>query len=279
MVHICTCPRWFKEFHDANSLFILDMHPGAVARAAAITYTPSPIEHIETAVTSHAPLADHLAKILGRPVKIRYEQKHADIIRLFREGQIDLAQMGPLPYVKLREQFHRAIPLAIFKEADGRTSYNCALVTAFDGPKRVGELRGSIALVQPLSTCGQLGIDYILGRHGKGIGQFSHEYLGNQDNVALAVIRGEYAAGGVKSSIAAKYASLSLRIMEETPPFPGLVLVGNGATLSREQLEAIRKALLALPPESSKRFIAGKFGFAPVVDRDYQVIRDYLGAR
>jgi len=254
-------------------------HRGTAASAAVLTYTPSPIEQLETAVTSHAPFADHLAGILGQTVKIRYERNHFDIIRLFREGKIDLAQMGPLPYVKLRQQFPQAVPLAIFREADGRSVYTCALVTAFDGPKRVSDLRGSIALVQPLSTCGQLGIDYILGRHGKGIEQFPHESLGNQDNVALAVVRGEYAAGGIKSSIAAKYASLSLRVMEETPPFPGMVLVGNGATLSRGQLESIRKALLALSPEDSKRFIAGKFGFAPVADRDYQVIRGYSGAR
>ena len=250
---------------------------GYVSRAVAFTYTPSPIEHPETAIASHTPLAEHLSRILGLPARIHYEQNHADIIRLFQEKKIDLVQVGPLPYVKLREQYPQAIPLAIFREADGKPSYACVLATAFDGPKKIEDLRGSIVMVQPLSTCGPLSVHYLLGRHGRELAQFPYDYLNNQDNVALAVIRGEYAAGGIKSSIAAKYGSLALRILDETPPFPGLVLVGNGATLSTEQLAAIREALLAVSPESDHGFIAGKYGFAPVSDNDYQAIRDFSG--
>lgn len=259
----------------ASILFLCCFRP-VLAADRALVFTPLPIEQPETVVAATRPLVDYLASQLGVRITIRHEKKYEDIIRLFKEGKIDIVHLGPLPYVSLRSDCPDAEPLAAIKEPDGKASYTCAIVTAFDGPPSVSKIRKSVALTQPLSTCGHLTAGYLLNRHQIKLESVTHDYLGNHDKVALAVARGLYEAGSMKTSVAQKYTNLTLRVIEETPPFPGLLLVGNKATLKQDQIALIKKALLRLPGQEKDRLVLGKYGFAAVNDADYRLIRHYM---
>lgn len=133
--------------------------------------------------------------------------------------------IGPLPSVELRDSYPEAKPLLFFKESSSAATYACALVTFpgnnFDAWH--GEYQ-EIALTQPLSTCGYLSTNGLMRKYGNSLAANNYRYIGTHDEVALAVIRGEYAAGGLKTSVARKYSHLGLFILTETPPIAGICL-------------------------------------------------------
>lgn len=122
--------------------------------AAELVYVPLPLENAEAVIASQAPMIRYLAEKLGVQIRIRYEKDYQQILQLFKEGKIDLVQLGPLPYVTLKKEYPQVQPLAIINESDGKPAYTCALVTSFDGPQSVQEINSPLTLPQALSTCG-----------------------------------------------------------------------------------------------------------------------------
>jgi len=137
--------RIFVIFMMALGFFSI---PPSLVMARELVYAPLPIENQATVVGSHAPMIQYLAEKLGVTIRIRYEKDNNRTVQLFKEGKIDLIQLGPLPYVTLKKEYARTLPLVIFNEADGKPFYTCALVTSFDGPPSVGEINSPLALTQ-----------------------------------------------------------------------------------------------------------------------------------
>lgn len=110
-----------------------------------------------------------------------------------------------------------------------------------------------------------------------------YRYLDKHDAVALAVIRGEFEAGGLKTSIAKRYNHLGQQVLAETPPFPGFALVGNRQTLAEPTLQAIRTALTGLDPAGVDQALLAqwgasiRYGAVAATDADYQALRRYWG--
>lgn len=245
------------------------------AAGRSLVFTPLPIEQPETVIAASRPLVTYLSQKMGVPISIRHEKSYADILRLFQEGKIDLLHLGPLPYVTLRQACPKAVPLAAINESNAKAAYTCAMVTTYDGPKTIKQVRGPVALTQPLSTCGHLTAGYLLDKHGIQLESLRHDHVGTHDKVALEVIKGRYQVGTIKTSVAKKYTGMALRVIEETPYFPGFLLVGNSATLRPEQLEQITRLLLTLPVNNQSSPSLGKYGFTATSDADYDLIRTY----
>ncbi len=260
----------------AGALLVCLVMLSGPAAGRELVYAPLPIEQPETVIAANRPLVSYLSKQLNLPITIRYEKDYEDILRLFQQGKIDIVHLGPLPYVILKNNYAKAVPLAAINEADGKGTYTCAMVTAFDGPVSVKQVRRSIAFSQPLSTCGHLTAGYLLDKHGIKLEALHHEYLGNQDQVALAVVKGNYEVGTIKTAVAKKYRNLTLRIIEETPAFPGFLLVANKATVTPEQISKISKILLSTTAKDSAGLVLGRYGFSPAIDSSYDLIRQNL---
>lgn len=269
-----------RSFIDCISLFLAAIlfclaATAGLASGRELVFAPLPIEQPESVVNTSRPLITYLSRHLGTPIQIRYESDFKTILRLFREGKIDIAHLGPLPYLSLKQSYTRVEPIATVNESDGSDAYTCALVTAFDGPSSLSQVQGPIALTQPLSTCGHLTAGYLLQKHGRQIESFRHDYLGNQDKVALAVIQGTYQVGTMKTALVKKYANLTLRVLEETPRFPGFLLVANTGTMKPELITKVRAALLSMPAKDREGLLMGQYGFSPVSHQTYDLLRTY----
>ncbi len=253
------------------ALVVLLLALASPASAETLKFAPLPMESPETVAGQWKPLLEYLKKSVGIELVIDYSTSNDEILGKFEAGKLDLAYLGPLPYLRLKDRFPPARPLVIFHEADGRPSYTCALVVAADSDLRPEQLTGrKIALTQPLSTCGFFSISGLLQQAGIRLEEARYRYLGPHDAVALAVAGGEFDAGGLKSAIARKYTSLGLRIIAETAPLPGLALVANGARVSEERMEAIRRALLAADETVRKTWGDNiRHGLSAAVDEDY----------
>lgn len=249
------------------------------APARDLVFVPLPLEQPEAVIARARPLAALLSARLQQPVQVRYIPNYQDILQQFKRGTIDILHLGPLPYLKLLQMQAGAEPLVVVNEADGSTAYTCALVTAYDGPSAIAQLQGPVALPQPLSTCGHPSAVYLFDRQGNNLEKLGYTYLGNHDKVALAVARGNYQAGTMKTALAVKYANLGLRVLAETPPLPGFLLVANRANLPPKRIDELRQLLLGLTAQERSGLQLGRYGFSPVVDESYQQLERYPGKR
>ena len=257
---------------------------GTGLAADTIRFAPLPMENRETVVKQFRPLTDYLQQRLGISIEYVYADSYADILDKFRNGEIDLAYQGPLPYVELRASYPQAEPLVHFKEASGQTTYTCALVAFGDSEFSLDGLTDrKVALTQPLSTCGYLSANGLLRRHGSSLERNRYRYLGKHDAVALTVVQGQFEVGGLKTAIGKKYAHLGLTILDETGPLPSFAMVANKATLKPELVNQVRHALIAIDPAGKDReMLTGwgdniRYGAVPAADANYDIVRELLG--
>jgi len=250
----------------------------ALASPDTLYFAPLPMEQPEEVVKQFKPMLTFLEKRLGVRIEIRYSTSYAEILERFRTGQIDLAYLGPLPYISLRENYPQAEPLVNFLEKDGQATYSCAL---FGSEQRLEKpLRNkTFALTQPLSTCGYLAVDGLLQQRGERLDRQRFRYLDKHDEAVLAVARGDYDFGGAKTSIARMYAHLGVVILAETPPLPSFALVANSRRLSAERLTRMRQTLAELDPKGRDRGLMSDWGpqlrngAVSASDKDYDVLR------
>ncbi len=265
------------------ALLALSATVAARVRAETIRFAPLPMENRETVVKQYRPMVLYLEKALNVTIEFVFTDNYADIIDNFTKSQVDLAYLGPLPYVELRAKDSNAEPLVHFNEASGKPMYTCAIVALADSPLKLEKLKNSkIALTQPLSTCGYLSVNGLLQERDSRLEDNRYTYLDKHDTVALAVVRGEYDAGGLKTAIGKKYGHMGLKIVAETAPMPSFGLVGNRATLSAATMQTLRDALTKLDPAVDREMLASwgeniRYGAVTASDRDYDVVRRFKG--
>ena len=266
------------------ALLALIIMAAGMAQAETIRFAPLPMESRETVVKQYRPMVLYLEKQLNVDIEFIFFENYADIIQAFIDGQIDLAYLGPLPYVELRAKYSKAEPLVHFNEASGKPMYTCAIVTLADSLLQLRGLKNNrFALTQPLSTCGYLSVNGLLQEQGSRLEDNRYTYLDKHDAVALAVVRGEYDAGGLKTAIGKKYSHLGLKIVAETAPMPSFGLVGNGATMPAATMQALRTALTKLDPAAAdKEMLASwggniRYGAVAASDKDYDPVRKFKG--
>ncbi len=233
------------------------------------------------------PMVDSLSQRAGVAIELRYVPDYAEILRLFQDGAIDLAYLGPLPFTILSERTDAAVPLARFREADGSERYTCALVSFADlRLEAIDPASRRVALTQPLSTCGFLATGLMLRRYGIELQTTPHDYTGSHSDVALSVVRGSHTLGGLKTDIARRHAHLGLVVEAESAPFPGFVLAGNADTLPADLLGRLTAALTTLKPlenEEDAKATAGwgaefRAGAAPASAEDFVTTRQLIRA-
>jgi phosphonate transport system substrate-binding protein len=257
----------------------------ASAQAAAQTaprtlvLAPLPIEKPELVKRLWKPFSAHLEKTAGVTLRIEHFASFDTVLAEFRAGRIDLAVLGPLPYLALQDTLQgshvQAEPLVVFREKDGQATLRCALATPASERLAVREIKGKkIALAQPQCTCCWFAGELLLRAAGSALGQNRFRYLGNHHEAALAVLRGEFDAGVMLASVAREYAGLGLTVIAETPSFPGFSLVANAATVSPEQRARIRQALLSASAEDRAHWSAyTRHGAALATEDDFAALR------
>lgn len=243
--------------------------------AEPLVFAPLPMETPQTVASQWQPFLHYLELKLGITLQVDSSETNAEIVDKFKNGKIDLAYLGPLPYITLKNSFPAAEPLVIFNEKNGQPFYTCALISSGEAALNLEGMKGrKVALTQPLSTCGYFATQGILNHFGISLEDNRYRYLGQHDEVALAVVRGEFDAGGLKTAIAKKYTHLGVVVRAESPPITGLALVANTQHLSRERIEQIRQSLLGASSEIRQQWGDNiRHGVSPAKDSDYDGIR------
>lgn len=260
----------------------------AAPTTATLTFAALPTETPDIIHRNIRPFLNDLEDQLQIKIDVFYSSSYQHLLDSFLDNTVDLAFLGPLPYVTLKQQKPEAQPVVTFLEDDGSPFYTCALLTTIDGVNDPLDLTGMpLALTNPLSTCGYLVTESILASLGLSLKQTGYDYLKRHDLVALSVARGEYAGGGVKTSIGKRYLHLGLQILAESKPVPGRPLIANGATVSPEMIEKIRRfATTATAVRPDKDLIKQPhwgpvllYGAVSASDKDFDHLREMLNGR
>jgi len=207
-------------------------------------------------------LLDYIADRTGRPVVHVDRRDYAEINRLLRDAEVDMAFVCGGPYVDGHEAF--GLELLAAPVVHGETVYYADIIVPADAPVRnLEELRGAtFAFTDPLSNTGRLVPEYMLAQRGETPERFFGKtfFTYAHDRSILAVARGVADAASVDSLIfdytrrSRPELTARVRILTKSPPYgipPVVVRPGLDAPLKRE-LQAV---LLAAHEDGTGREI------------------------
>jgi len=259
------CTAWAEPV--ANKTLILGVHPYLSEKEIQERFTP---------------LATYLGHVLGVPIEVHIGKNYQEHLEAISHNQIDIAFLGPSTYVDLTQQHHDKPLLARFEVNHQPNLYGVIAVRSDSPLHKLRELKGKrIAFVDEYSTMGYLVPNVLLKNAGVPLNTLTaSSFLKAHNNVALAVLAGDYDAGAMKQEVFDEYASQGLRALVSTPPVADHLFVTR-ANLPSAQVDQLRNALLHLQDSAEGRDILehlhkGMTALIPVKDSDYDSLRKLM---
>ena len=260
-------------------IFLLIIFPlYLLSNPRTIVFAPLPTKDIEDLYTQFLPMIKYLEKNLNVKIKIDYNNNYDTLLEKFINGEIDIAYLGPLPYLSLEERYPYTKSLVNFKNEKGEVSYTCSFVSFISNKASIENMIDTkIALTQALSTCGYLFVNDVLNKSNSNIEKNKYRYLDRHDTVALSVINDEFKYGGLKTDIAEEYKYLGLEEIKRSMPIPSFTLVGNSKTLDDNMLSNIKKTMITIEEKELSTWHKDiKFGTKETNDMDYDYLRKLI---
>jgi phosphonate transport system substrate-binding protein len=231
-----------------------------------------------------APLADYLKSRMGRPVVVRVGGSYEDHERFVGRDAVDIAYVGPAPYVHIVAAYGRK-PLLARVERAGKPELAGVIFVRRDSPiQRLSDLRGKhFAFGAPDSTMGAIVPRYFLRQNGielTDLGPVSN--VQSHENVVLGVLGGDFDAGAVRRDIFDEMADRGLRAIGEMPPVSEHAFIAR-SDLPEADVRRLRESLLQLRsqpdgPRILQAIGTGITGLVPAQDSDYDGMRRILQA-
>lgn len=226
------------------------------------------------------PLTLYLSKKTGITVNFRASPNLGSAVEDLGMNNTQIAYLTPAAYIEAHEKFD-AIPL-VTPLNKGKSSFTLMIAVQKDSPiKTVTDLRGKKfafgdkkAILQPAVVIGA----------GIKLEEFaSYDYLNHYDNIAKAVINGDFDAGIIKDAIADKFADKGLRVIYTSAPLPSYIFAVN-KNLPARTITKLKKAMLALKADTAEHKAVltaienGYDGFEVAKDKDFDGIRKLLAS-
>ncbi len=232
-----------------------------------------------------APLVEHLSRRLGRPVTLTIGRGYDDIAAQIVAGELDVAKLTPLQYVRARAAAP-GIQLLAIQTYDGSSSYEGYLVTLDEHSiESVEDLRGRRPCwVEPGSASGYLLPRTFLRRQGLDPDRDLLPGVSSGDHVAVLrdLLAGKCEVGAIASGtlLAARDLSIPVgrvRVLAATGRLPLDAFVASPRLPAAEALR-VQAALVGLSParDLGMPFIGRTLrigGFAPGEDRQFDPLR------
>jgi phosphonate transport system substrate-binding protein len=224
------------------------------------------------------PLTQYLSEQLGRPVSLKLSPNMGAAIKEVADQQVDLAYLTPVAYLKAHAKGGAKI---IAKTVtNGKASFQLMIVVKEDSPiKTVADLKGKRfafgdkrALLQRAAVVGA----------GVKMEDFSnYQFIGHYDNIARAVLNGDFDAGILKDTMAYQWQGKGLRILHASPDLPPYNVAAKG-DIDDATLAKLKKAFLSLDANNPQHLkiikaLDKKYdGFAATSDAEYDVVRELI---
>ena len=220
-------------------------------------------------------LTNYLALSTNLNIRFRPSPNLGSAVEDLGTGQTQIAYLTPVAYIEARKKYG-VIPL-VAPTTQGRPSFSLVIgVKAGSGINTPAELKGKRFAFGDEKALLQRAAVASMGLTANDFSNFA--YLKHYDNIAKAVLAGDFDGGILKDSVAEGFKSKGIVVIGSTAQLPSyLIAVHPGMPVAvRNQL---RDALLALKkstPESAatlEAFDIAYDGFTPIDDAAYDPVR------
>jgi len=224
------------------------------------------------------PLTQYLSKALNRNISLHLSPNMGVAIQDTIKGNVDLSYLTPVAYLKARAKSKAEI--LVKTVTNGKASFQLMIVVRQNsGIKNVADLKGKTfafgdkrALLQRAAVVGA----------GLELNQLKDmKFLGHYDNIARAVLNGDFDAGILKDTKAFKWEGKGLRILHSSPNLPPYNIAAS-KNVDPQLLKELKSAFLALDSNNLAHLkiikaLDKKYnGFAATSDEEYNVIRKLI---
>ena len=222
--------------------------------AEAIRFAPLPMDIAPKLHEQYSSMLTYLEKETGLTFEFVYCANYEEIFQKVKNKEIDIVELGPLPYVKLQQHMPQMQPMLTFLTQSGQPSYTCKLFTYDQGIESLNDPKITTKhfyLTSEHSTCGPLMMGEILKTYSHKLTEFETSYAITHSNVVLQNLLMPNSLGGIKSSVYKHYAHLGLKELGTSQKIPGFTFAVNRELISSQIITKIQNAILKLHPLSN----------------------------
>ena len=228
------------------------------------------------------PLVNYLSQQSGLDITLKIGSNYEEHIEYIGSDKVDIAFMGPVSYVKLVNLFGQK-PLLAKLEINGQSFFQGSIIVRNDsGIKSLADLKGKrIALGDINSTMSYIVPHHLLHRTDVFSKQnIKHQLLPTHDDIALAVLAGDFDAGAVKPAVFKHYEKDGLVILAKTPKISEHLFVTR-SNLPKKQIQLFRQILINMKNTSEGLSILqgikkGISGLVSVKESDYSNLQKII---
>lgn len=223
------------------------------------------------------PIVEFLSMTTGKKIDLRVPLDFETAVKDIGEGITKIAFMTPSTYIEAHDRYGVKVILKALR--NGRPFHHSVIVVKEDSDiKDLKDLRGrTLALGDKHSTSSHIVPRLMLKDKGVDIKDLKYyAFLGHHEDVALAVIRGDFDAGCLRESTAEQFKNRGLKVIavsDEIPEFNICVY-----HLKEEEESIIKNAILSLSKDENglkilRSIDSAYTGFTEAQDSDYGKIR------
>lgn len=227
--------------------------PPSSTATAGLSLIVHPYDTPSRLVERFQPLCDFLSARLEMPVRLDIARSYVDQMRRITSGQADLSYIGPTPFLRaqnayLRDTEAKLIPLAA-EVMGGKPAYHSVIVARADADiNALADLHGKLmAFGASHSYSSHYVPQVMLLKAGVNLSDLKdYAFLNRHERVALAVLHGDFDAGGLRAEMVTEYLHRKpgLKIIATSPPLsPHLIVARAGLPAAQQAL--IQRSLLA----------------------------------
>lgn len=241
-----------------------------------------PLETPAVMFKKFGPLAEYLTRQLGRRVDLKVAVDFAGAVKDIGQNVTQFCWMGPSTYTEAKTKYGARVLVKALH--DGKPFHRAVIVTRQEtGINMISDIKGkSFAFGDPHSTSSHIVPRSMLRDEGIDVNDLLYyNYLGHHDDVARAVLNGDFDAGAVMETTAHKFKDLGLKPVKFSGEIPEFNLC-CGADVDAKLVARVKEIFLKLDvanPEHTSilRSVNESYtGFVEASDEDYQSVRNMM---
>lgn len=241
-----------------------------------------PLESPAVMFKKFTPLAEYLTLKMGKRIDLKVAVDFQGAINDIGQGLTQFCFMTPSTYIEAHKKY--GIQVLVKALRDGKPFQHCVIVARQDSPiNSLEDIRGrSFAFGDIHSTSSHIVPRGMLLEAGVDIKDLLYyNYLGHHDDVAKAILNGDFDAGGIMESTAHKFKDMGLKLIKFSGDIPEFNICVSGG-LDPSVRVALRDALVSISsavPECDallKSLNPNYTGFTEASDEDYNNIRSMM---
>ena len=223
-------------------------------------------------------LSNYLSLQTGLNVRFRPSPNLSSAVDDLGSGNVQISYLTPVAYIEAHKKFG-AVPL-VAPTSHGKPHLSLVIVAkAGSGIDKPAQLKGKRFAFGDEKALLQRAAVVSMGLTQNDFSEFA--YLKHYDNIAKAVLAGDFDGGILKDTVAEEFRYKGLAVIGTTAPLPSYVFAVN-PKLPESTRRKLRDAFLALKKDSPEKvnvieaFDISYDGFVPIQDKDYDTVRKLI---